>query len=119
MSVSAEVWPLLAERGRPVSPGVRLWFPADAIGHLGAGGQIRVIAGTEIRVRRQAVGHEDRDEFADQMLGFIVMGVLMERRQGDVKETMEPADNAPGRRSGPRHSAGTSSTSSGVTHCVI
>ncbi|MCY0961333.1 hypothetical protein [Streptomyces sp. H27-H5] len=40
------------------------------------------MAGTEIPVRRQAVGHKDRDKFADQMLGYIVIGVLMEQRRG-------------------------------------
>ncbi len=58
-----EVRPLLAERGCTVSPGVRLRTLAEVIGHLGASGQTGIIDGTEIRVRRPAAGHNDRDTF--------------------------------------------------------
>ncbi|MEV8231323.1 transposase family protein [Streptomyces sp. NPDC079167] len=58
-----EVRPLLAERGCTVSPGVRLRTLAEVIGHLGASGQTGIIDGTEIRVRRPAAGHKDRDTF--------------------------------------------------------
>ncbi|MFD3826298.1 transposase family protein [Streptomyces sp. NPDC058625] len=58
-----EVRPLLAERGCTVSPDVRLRTLAEAVDHLGASGTTGIIGGTEIRVRRPAVGREDRDKF--------------------------------------------------------
>ncbi|MFF2700973.1 transposase family protein [Streptomyces cyaneofuscatus] len=58
-----EVRPLLAERGRTVSPDVRLRTLAEVIGHLGETGRTGIIDGTEIRVRRPAVGRKDRDKF--------------------------------------------------------
>ncbi|MFE8956650.1 transposase family protein [Streptomyces althioticus] len=59
----AEVRPLLAERGCTVSPGVRLRTLAEVIDHLAAIGKTGIIDGTEIRVRRPAVGSKDRDRF--------------------------------------------------------
>ncbi|MFJ8694205.1 transposase family protein [Streptomyces roseolilacinus] len=59
----AEVRPLLAERGCTVSPGVRLRTLAEVVDHLGANGKTGIIDGTEIRVRRPAVGCKDRDRF--------------------------------------------------------
>ncbi len=44
-------------------PGVRLRTLADVIDHLGANGLTGIIDGTEIRVRRPAVGRKDRDKF--------------------------------------------------------
>ncbi|KOU65144.1 transposase [Streptomyces sp. IGB124] len=58
-----EVRPLLAERGCTVAAGVRLRTLAEVIGHLGAGGKTGIIDGTEIRVRRPAVGRKDREKF--------------------------------------------------------
>ncbi|MFE5940838.1 transposase family protein [Streptomyces sp. NPDC056470] len=58
-----EVRPLLAERGCTISPGVRLRTLAEVVDHLGAGEQTGIIDGTEIRVRRPAAGHKDRDTF--------------------------------------------------------
>ncbi len=58
-----EVRPLLAERGCTVAPGIRLRTLAEAIEHLGASGQTGIIDGTEIRVRRPAAGHKDREKF--------------------------------------------------------
>ncbi|MFC8807744.1 DUF998 domain-containing protein [Streptomyces anthocyanicus] len=58
-----EVRPLLAERGYPVSPDVRLRSLADVVDHLGASGSTGIIDGTEIRVRRPAAGRKDRDKF--------------------------------------------------------
>jgi hypothetical protein len=58
-----EVRPLLAERGCAISPGVRLRTLAEVIDHLGASGKTGIIDGTEIRVRRPAVGRKDRDKF--------------------------------------------------------
>ncbi|MFJ8449818.1 transposase family protein [[Kitasatospora] papulosa] len=58
-----EVRPLLAERGCTVSPGVRLRTLAEVVEHLGATGKTGIIDGTEIRVRRPAVGRKDRDRF--------------------------------------------------------
>ncbi|GGY60055.1 hypothetical protein GCM10010363_46950 [Streptomyces omiyaensis] len=58
-----EIRPLLAERGRTISPGVRLRTPAEVVDHLGASGQTGIIGGTEIRVRRPAAGRKDRDVF--------------------------------------------------------
>jgi len=58
-----EVRPLLAERGCTISPGVRLRTLAEVIDHLGASGKTGIIDGTEIRVRRPAVGRKDRDKF--------------------------------------------------------
>ncbi|XEC28365.1 transposase [Streptomyces fradiae] len=58
-----EIRPLLAERGCTISPGVRLRTLAEVIDHLGASGQTGIIDGTEIRVRRPAAGHKDRDVF--------------------------------------------------------
>ncbi|MFH8716088.1 hypothetical protein [Streptomyces zaomyceticus] len=52
---------MLAERGRTVSPGVRLRTLADVVDHLGASGQTGIIDGTEIRVRRAAAQRKDRD----------------------------------------------------------
>ncbi|MGW8358763.1 transposase family protein [Streptomyces wedmorensis] len=49
-----EVQPLLAERGRTISCGVRLRTLAEVIDHLGVGGQTGIIDGTGIRVRRPA-----------------------------------------------------------------
>ncbi|CAL9356156.1 hypothetical protein SUDANB145_00567 [Streptomyces sp. enrichment culture] len=59
----SEVRPLLAERGRTVSPDVRLRTLADVVDHLGASGTTAIVDGTEIRVRRPAAGRKDRDEF--------------------------------------------------------
>ncbi|WP_234353321.1 transposase [Streptomyces ardesiacus] len=53
-----EVRPLLT-----VSSGVRLRTLAEVIAHLGASGKTGIIDGTEIRVRRPAVGRRDRDRF--------------------------------------------------------
>nr|WP_233841565.1 transposase [Streptomyces microflavus] len=58
-----EVRPLLAERGCTISPDLRLRTLAEVVDHLGATGKTGIIDGTEIRVRRQAVGHKDRDRF--------------------------------------------------------
>lgn len=57
----AEVRPLLAERGCTISQGVRLRTLAEVIDHLGTDGKTGIIDGTEIRVRRPAAGHNDRD----------------------------------------------------------
>ncbi|NNN34502.1 transposase [Streptomyces sp. S3(2020)] len=58
-----EVRPLLAGRGCTVSTGVRLRTLADVVEHLGSSGMTGIIDGTEIRVRRPAVGRKDRDRF--------------------------------------------------------
>lgn len=58
-----EVRPLLAERGCTISPDVRLRTLAEVVDHLGATGKTGIIDGTEIRVRRPAVGRKDRDTF--------------------------------------------------------
>ncbi|WP_308190168.1 transposase family protein, partial [Streptomyces aculeolatus] len=58
-----EVRPLLAERGCTVSPDVRLRSLAEVVDHLGVSGQTGIIDGTEIRVRRPAVGRKHRDKF--------------------------------------------------------
>ncbi|WP_405185826.1 transposase [Streptomyces anulatus] len=58
-----EVRPLLAERGCTISPDVRLRTLAEVVDHLGATGKLGIIDGTEIRVRRPAVGRKDRDKF--------------------------------------------------------
>ncbi|MET7645869.1 transposase family protein [Streptomyces sp. NPDC005426] len=58
-----EVRPLLAERGCTISPDVRLRTLAEVVDHLGETGKTGIIDGTEIRVRRPAVGHQDRDKF--------------------------------------------------------
>ncbi|WP_199819374.1 transposase family protein, partial [Streptomyces sp. NRRL S-378] len=58
-----EVRPLLAERGCTISQGLRLRTLAEVIDHLGSSGQTGIIDGTEIRVRRPAVGRKDRDRF--------------------------------------------------------
>jgi hypothetical protein len=58
-----EVRPLLAERGCTVSPDVRLRSLAKVIDHLGSSGTTGIIDGTEVRVRRPAVGRKDRDTF--------------------------------------------------------
>ncbi|MEU8917858.1 transposase family protein [Streptomyces nigrescens] len=58
-----EVRPLLAGRGCTISPGVRLRTLAEVVDHLGASGKTGIVDGTEIRVRRPAVGRKDRDTF--------------------------------------------------------
>ncbi|MFE1364220.1 transposase family protein [Streptomyces anulatus] len=58
-----EVRPLLAERGRTVSPDVRLRTLAEVVDRLGQARKTGIIDGTEIRVRRPGVGHKDRDKF--------------------------------------------------------
>ncbi|MDX3488184.1 transposase family protein [Streptomyces sp. ID05-18] len=58
-----EVRPLLAERGCTISPDVRLRTLAEVVDHLGQAGKATIIDGTEIRVRRPAVGRKDRDRF--------------------------------------------------------
>ncbi|MFG2539327.1 transposase family protein [Streptomyces sp. NPDC048511] len=58
-----EVRPLLAERGCTVSPNVRLRPLPEVVGHFGETGKTGIIDGTEIRVRRPAVGRKDRDKF--------------------------------------------------------
>jgi hypothetical protein len=58
-----EVRPLPAERGCTLSPGVRLRTLAEVIDQLGASGKTVIIDGTEIRARRPAAGHKDRDRF--------------------------------------------------------
>ncbi|MFI0960677.1 transposase family protein [Streptomyces sp. NPDC021080] len=55
--------PLLAEQGCTVAAGVRLRTPAEVVDHLGRTGGTGIIDGTEIRVRRPAVGRKDRNEF--------------------------------------------------------
>ncbi|WP_240502993.1 transposase [Streptomyces prasinopilosus] len=62
-----EVRPLLVERGCTVSPGVRLRTSAEVVDHLGASGKPGIIDGTEVRVRRPAAGHKDRDRFISGM----------------------------------------------------
>ncbi|WP_342611974.1 transposase family protein [Streptomyces albidoflavus] len=57
------VRPLLAERGCTVAPDIRLRTLAEVIDHLGASGQTSIIDGTEVRVRRPAVGRKDREKF--------------------------------------------------------
>ncbi|MEU5103184.1 transposase family protein [Streptomyces sp. NPDC021354] len=47
-----EVRRLLAERGRSISPDVRLRTLAEVVDHLGATGKTGIIDGTEVRVRR-------------------------------------------------------------------
>ncbi|MEO3853257.1 transposase family protein, partial [Streptomyces sp. B8F3] len=46
-----------------MSPGLRLRTLAEVVDHLGASGKAGIVDGTEIRVRRPAVGHKDRDKF--------------------------------------------------------
>ncbi|CAM5275010.1 transposase family protein [Streptomyces atroolivaceus] len=46
-----------------VSPDVRLRTLAEVVDHLGQAGKTGIIDGTEIRVRRPAVGRKDRDRF--------------------------------------------------------
>jgi hypothetical protein len=58
-----EVRPLLAMRGCTVAPDIRLRTLAEVIDHLGASGQTGIIDGTEIRVRRPALGRKDREKF--------------------------------------------------------
>ncbi|MEU8952115.1 transposase family protein [Streptomyces sp. NPDC048489] len=58
-----EVRPLLAERGCTVRPDVRLRTLGEVVTHLGTSGTTGIIDGTEIRVRRPAVGRKDRDKF--------------------------------------------------------
>ncbi|MCX5174453.1 transposase [Streptomyces virginiae] len=58
-----EVRPLPAERGCTISQGLRLRTLAQVIDHLGSSGQTGIIDGTEIRVRRPAVGRKNRDKF--------------------------------------------------------
>lgn len=58
-----EVRPLLAARGCTIAAGIRLRTLAEVIGHLGTSGQTGIIDGTEIRVRRPAVGRKDREKF--------------------------------------------------------
>ncbi|MFK0017632.1 transposase family protein [Streptomyces sp. NPDC091027] len=58
-----EVRPLLATRGCTIAAGIRLRTLAEVIDHLGASGQTGIIDGTEIRVRRPAVGRKDREKF--------------------------------------------------------
>ncbi|MFF9811665.1 transposase family protein [Streptomyces coeruleorubidus] len=58
-----EVRPLLAERGCTVTAGVRLRTLAEVVDHLDESGKTGIIDGTEIRVRRPAVGRKDRDRF--------------------------------------------------------
>ncbi|MFZ4278508.1 transposase family protein [Streptomyces rhizosphaericola] len=58
-----EVRPLLADRGCTVAPDIRLRTLAEVIDHLGASGQTGIIDGTEVRVRRPAVGRKDREKF--------------------------------------------------------
>lgn len=52
----------IAERGCTVSPDLRLGTLAEVVDHLGRPGT-GTIDGTEIRGRRPAVGHKDRDRF--------------------------------------------------------
>ncbi|MCY0932385.1 transposase family protein [Streptomyces sp. H27-H1] len=54
-----EVRPLLAERGCTIAAGIRLRTLAEVIDHLGTSGQTGIIDGTEIRVRRPAVGRSE------------------------------------------------------------
>ncbi|WP_329212553.1 transposase family protein [Streptomyces sp. NBC_01708] len=61
--VIGEVRPLLEERGCTISPGVRLRTLAEVVDYLGQAGKTGIIDGTEIRVRRPAVGRKDRDRF--------------------------------------------------------
>ncbi|MEV0415916.1 transposase family protein [Streptomyces sp. NPDC050448] len=58
-----EVRPLLAALGCTIAASVRLRTLAEVIDHLGASGQAGIIDGTEIRVRRPAVGRRDREKF--------------------------------------------------------
>ncbi|MEU6481076.1 transposase family protein [Streptomyces sp. NPDC047017] len=58
-----EVRPLLAERGRTVSPDMRLRSLAEVVDHLGSSGTTGIIDGTEIRLRRLAAGCKDSDKF--------------------------------------------------------
>ncbi|MFC5639738.1 helix-turn-helix domain-containing protein, partial [Streptomyces bullii] len=51
-----EVRPLLAERGCTVTTGVRLRTLAEVVDYLGVTGETGIVDGTEIRVRRPAVG---------------------------------------------------------------
>ncbi|MCX4562171.1 transposase [Streptomyces phaeochromogenes] len=59
----AEIRPLLAMRGCTVAPDIRLRTLAEVIDHFGASGQTGIIDGTEIRVRRPALGRKDREKF--------------------------------------------------------
>ncbi|MFB7757673.1 transposase family protein [Streptomyces sp. NPDC056121] len=58
-----EVRPLLATRGCTIAPGMRLRTLLEVIDYLGAEGRIGIIGGTEVRVRRPAVGRKDREKF--------------------------------------------------------
>ncbi|WP_145877983.1 MULTISPECIES: transposase family protein [unclassified Streptomyces] len=58
-----EVRPLLAQRGCTVTAGVRLRTLAEVVEYLGVTGETGIVDGTEIRVRRPAVGRKDRDKF--------------------------------------------------------
>jgi hypothetical protein len=58
-----KVRPLRAERGCTVEDGIRLRTLADVIAHLGARGQLGLLAATEVRVRRPAAGRAGRRRF--------------------------------------------------------
>ncbi|MGW1616090.1 transposase family protein [Streptomyces sp. NPDC002285] len=58
-----EVRPLLAQRGCTVAPGIRLGSLTEVVEFLRVGGRTGIIDGTEIRVRRPAVGRKDRHKF--------------------------------------------------------
>ena len=51
------------ERGRTVEDGLRLHTGADVVTHLGAGGQVGLLDGTEVRVRRPAAHKAGRQRF--------------------------------------------------------
>ncbi|MFH8687527.1 transposase family protein [Streptomyces anulatus] len=58
-----EVRPLLAKRGCTVIPGQWLRTLSEVIDYLGAIGRTGIIDGTEVRVRRPAIGRQDREKF--------------------------------------------------------
>ncbi|MEU2929498.1 transposase family protein [Streptomyces sp. NPDC007251] len=58
-----EVRLLLAERGCTVTAGVRLRTLAEVVHYFGVTGETGIVDGTEIRVRRSAVGCKDLDKF--------------------------------------------------------
>ncbi|MEU6547975.1 hypothetical protein [Streptomyces sp. NPDC046859] len=76
--------PLLAERGRTVTPGLNMRTPAEVVDHLGASGKTGIIDGTEIRARRPAAGRKDRDDFISgkNKQNAVKATVLTERRAG-------------------------------------
>jgi hypothetical protein len=101
----SEIRPLLAARGCSIAPGVRLRTLAEVVDHLGETGQVGIVDGTEIRVRRPAEGSPGRDRLVSGKTKQNSVKTMVNRRRW-ARAVLQPGSTGQSRGHHPRPTAG-------------